>query len=129
MFSRRISHVNGLHMNTLVFCSTVQIGDSTFIDATNYTLAVQREQELFISNEGGFNDPVFTEDIHVQPLHEKLDFHICHANPFIHVGLIDLGGASASSMVHIGSSRNVRMQAKIKNIRHLYEERPSKSSR
>ncbi|PLT30426.1 spore germination protein GerPE [Peribacillus deserti] len=123
MFQRRISHVNRLNVDTLIFSSTIQLGDTKFIDSTNYTFALQREQELFYGNEGTFNDPVFTEDILFAPLDESFALNTTHTSPFIHIDFIDIGGVTASSIIHIGSTQDVRMQAKIKNIRHLFAER------
>ncbi|WP_409294780.1 spore germination protein GerPE [Peribacillus sp. SCS-26] len=124
MFQRRISQLGRLNINTLIFSSTVEIGDSSLIDATNFVYAVQREAEYFSGKEGSFNEPLFIEKMQPPQITENVIMNYESINPFIKVGFIDIIGDTAASIVHIGSTCDVRLQSKIKNVRDLIAERP-----
>ncbi|WP_051348443.1 spore germination protein GerPE [Peribacillus kribbensis] len=123
MLTKRVSKVKNIHVHTLLFSSVLEIGDSAYVDGTQYTLAIQREEELFFSREGSFNYPIFINDPRYVPITEPVQMNVINENPFIQAGTIDIGGVSASSVIHIGSTRSIRMLSRVKNIRELLGER------
>lgn len=116
---QRISCVDNIGIKIVAFSSTLQLGDSKIINGFSRALAVQREAESDFGYEGSFNYPVFSETIPLPPLSEKLSYHFHHLNPVIKVKNIHAIGVSAASLVHIGSSRNISMEVRVKHIRQL----------
>lgn len=98
----------------------MEIGDSSFIQGVSRAIAVQREAEIFFGNEGDFKSyPIFTESIPLPPLNEHITMHTTQLNPVIKVRNIDVIGVSASSLLHIGSSKHISMESRVEHIRHL----------
>jgi spore germination protein PE len=117
---QRTSIVNKTNIDTVSFSSVIQVGDSDFIHGFSRALAVQREEELFYANEGRFADyPIFTEPLSLPAIEDSVGMYIHQRNPAIRVDHVDVIGISASSLLHIGSSRHVSMEARIKHIRQL----------
>ncbi|WP_041967412.1 spore germination protein GerPE [Mesobacillus selenatarsenatis] len=117
---QRITCVDHIKIDSVSFSSIFQIGDSEQILAVSRALAVQREAEIFFDNEGNFDAfPVFSEAIPFQPPDEEIIFSTHNLNPVLKVRNIDILGASSSSIVHLGNSRNIAMEARVKHIRQL----------
>lgn len=118
---QRITCVDHIKIDAVSFSSIFQIGDSEQIQALSRALAVQREAEIFFDNEGNFASyPIFSETIPFQPtVEENVVFSTHNLNPVLKVRNIDIMGASSSSVVHLGNSRNIAMEARVKHIRQL----------
>jgi spore germination protein PE len=81
-------------------------------------LAVQREAEEFYGNEGNFSSyTVFTKPIPLPPITEEISIITHNDNPIIKVNKIDIIGISSSSILHVGNTRNVSMEVRVKHIR------------
>lgn len=116
----RTANVDRIKADSVSFASVLQIGDSDQVRAFSRALAVQREAEVFFDNEGNFNAySIFTEAISHSPLTESIQSTTHNLNPFIKVGNIDILGVSSSSIVHLGNSRQISMEARVKHIRQL----------
>ncbi|MBT2684284.1 spore germination protein GerPE [Bacillus sp. ISL-37] len=118
---QRITCVDHIKIDSVSFSSIFQIGDSEQIQAVSRALAVQREAEIFFDNEGNFDAfTVFSEAIPFQAADdENVTFSTHNLNPVLKVRNIDILGASSSSVVHLGNSRNIAMEARVKHIRQL----------
>jgi spore germination protein PE len=117
---QRITCVDHIKIDSVSFSSIFQIGDSEQIQAFSRALAVQREAEIFFDNEGNFDAfSVFSEAIPFQPADEEIVFSTHNLNPVLKVRNIDILGASSSSIVHLGNSCNIAMEARVKHIRQL----------
>jgi spore germination protein PE len=118
---KRTSYVDFLKINSAGISSVVQIGDSSYIHAFTRALAVQREAEIFFGNEGNFaNYSIFTEPIPLPRITENVFLETNHVpSSGIKVDSIRILGVSASSVVHVGSSKVIQMEARVKHIRHL----------
>lgn len=109
-----------IKINSVIFSSVLQIGDSQQIQAYSRALAVQREKEIFFDNEGNFaSHPVFSEPIPFQSDIETVNSSTQNLNPFLKVRSIDILGVSSSSVVHLGNSCSISMEARVKHIRQL----------
>lgn len=116
----RTSCVNRINIHIVSFASIAQIGDSCIVNGLNKALAVQREIEIEYGNEGNFSAyPVFYEPIPFQPINEPFTFSRHNPNPLIKVDNIDIIGISSSSLLHVGNSGKVYMEARVKHIRQL----------
>lgn len=118
----RNSVVQTLKTQSVSFGGALQIGDSNQVTPVSYALAVQREYPLFFTNEGSFHYKIFKMKLPTIPITEKMKINIFHENPSIHVNHIDVLGVSSSGVVHIGSTRHIDAEARVKHIRHLYNE-------
>ncbi|MBU8877411.1 spore germination protein GerPE [Bacillus sp. FJAT-29790] len=125
----RTSIVDHIKIDTLIISSVFEIGDSTFIQGFSRALAVHREADTFFGNEGNFQAyPAFTKNIPFPLIEENFFMQSINLNPAIKVNNIDINGVSASSLIHIGSSYHVSMEARVKHIRQLLP-RDSEQSR
>jgi spore germination protein PE len=117
---QRTSCVDTINIKTVSFSSTVQLGDSCIINGLSRALAVQRETEVFYGNEGNLSRyPVYSEPIPFLPITEPFTYTFRNPNPLIRVNRIDIIGISSSSLLHVGNTRHVSMEARIKHIRQL----------
>lgn len=117
---QRTSVVNYLKVETVSFSSILEIGDSTFTQGFSRAIAVQREAEVFLGNEANFSSySTFQIPIPFSPIAEKISIHSQQLNPIIKVQNIDVIGVSSSSILQIGSTKHVSMEARVDHIRHL----------
>ncbi|RSD29329.1 spore germination protein GerPE [Mesobacillus subterraneus] len=117
---QRTACVDNIKINSVTFASILQIGDSEQIAANSKALAVQREAEIFFGNEGNFASfPIFSEAIPFQPPDETISSSTQNLNPILKVRSIDILGVSSSSVVHLGNSCDINMEARVKHIRQL----------
>ncbi|AOH53872.1 spore germination protein GerPE [Peribacillus muralis] len=119
MFSR-ISKVKSILSDTVSFCSTMQIGDTSYIDGNALALAVQKKSETFGSIDIQFKDyNVFKRPIYLPRLYEPVYSSFSNPNPFIRVGNINIIGISSSSVVGVGNVGHIRMESRVKHIRQV----------
>jgi spore germination protein PE len=117
---QRTSVIQLINVDIASFASTIQLGDSCVIDGFSRALAVQREAEIFYANEGNYSSySVFSEPIPLPPVDENLTYFAHQLNPVIKVNNIGIIGISSSSVLHVGNSRNVSMEVRVKHIRQL----------
>jgi spore germination protein PE len=117
---QRTSCVDTINIKTVSFASTVQLGDSCIINGLSRALAVQRETEVFYGKEGNLSPfRVYSEPIPFLPITEPFTYSRQNPNPLIRVNRIDIIGISSSSLLHVGNSGHVSMEARIKHIRQL----------
>lgn len=115
---KRYSIVNKLDGITLAFSSLYQIGDSQNICARSMAYAVQREKEFFLTSEGSFESDVFQNPIHLPAINPDIRVSRLNLCP-IKVDNMHIRATSSSSIIHIGNTCNVYMEARVKNIRQL----------
>jgi spore germination protein PE len=116
----RTSIVDNLTVDILSFSSIIQLGDSCIVNGFSRAIAVQREAEIFYGNEGSFSSyRVFSEPLPFQPIYEPYLFVQHNPNPLIKVNSIKIIGISSASVLHVGNSQNVSMEARIKHIRQI----------
>ncbi|MCK1984357.1 MULTISPECIES: spore germination protein GerPE [Peribacillus] len=119
MFSR-ISKVKSLLSDTTSFSSTLQIGDTSYIDGNSQALAVQKRSETFQSVDIHFEDyEIFKRPLYIPRLNEPVISNFSNPNPFIRVGNINIIGISASSVVGVGNVGHARMESRVKHIREV----------
>lgn len=117
---QRSSYVNYLNSKSVSFSSIIQLGDSVIINGLTRALAVQREVDIFFGNEGSFAAyPIFSEPIPLLPITEDIAYRFHHLKPIIKVNKIDIIGISASSLLHVGNSQNIYMEARVEHVRQL----------
>jgi len=117
---QRTSYVDKINVKIVSFSSILQIGDSCIINSFNRALAVQRETEIFYGNEGSFSaHSVFYEPIPLPEIYEPFISKTHNPKPLIKVPTIDIIGISSSSILHVGNSRHISMEARVKHIRQL----------
>lgn len=124
---KRTSFVDSLKVDSLQYSSIIQLGDSSYVQAGNIALAVQREEEIFWGQEGDIRSyRIFSEPTPLVKINEQLSIETHNQSSCgIKVHNIDIIGVSASSIVHIGNSKHVQTEARIKHIRHLLSKRES----
>ncbi|MES1039548.1 spore germination protein GerPE [Peribacillus simplex] len=119
MFSR-ISKVKSLLADTTSFSSTLQIGDTSYIDSNSLALAVQKRSETFQSVDIHFEDyEIFKRPFYIPRLYEPVISSFSNPNPFIRVGHINIIGISSSSVVGVGNVGHARMESRVKHIREV----------
>jgi spore germination protein PE len=119
---RRTSIVPNIYINSLAFSAVFEIGDADTIQANSRAIAVQRQFPLFLKDEADFSSyPIFSEPIPSPDLDESVSSTFIHENPVIKVQSLYLVGASNSSVIQVGSSKNVKAEARVKHIRQLLD--------
>lgn len=121
MFKRN-SIVQSISINTIFFGSVFEIGDSSIIEADSKALAVQRRIPLFQSSEGKFSSyDIFSKNLlPLVPLLPSPQFQQYHAVPSIQVDTIKIKGISSAAVIHVGSTKQVKMNSRVKNIRNYF---------
>ncbi|WP_375088204.1 spore germination protein GerPE [Peribacillus sp. RS7] len=131
MFSR-ISKVKSILSDTVSFSSTLQIGDTSYIDGNSLALAIQKKSETFGSVDIHFEDyDIFKKPFYIPRLNEPVISRFSNPNPFIRVGNINIIGISSSSVVGVGNVGHARMESRVKHIREVpkkIEETPIEDS-
>jgi spore germination protein PE len=126
---QRSSVVNTIKVNSASFASTIQLGDSQIINGFSRALAVQREAEIFFAQEGNFtNYRIFSEPIPLLPLVEKISQSTHNSLPVIKVNNISILAMSSSSILHVGNSESVSLEARVKHIRQLLHDNGDEQS-
>ncbi|MEH7333702.1 spore germination protein GerPE [Neobacillus drentensis] len=116
----RTSCVDRINVEIFSFASIFQLGDSCIVNGLSRALAVQREAEIFYGDEGALSPyRVFSEPIPFQPITEAVTFYTHNQSPKIKVNTIDIIGVSSSSLLHVGNSNHISMEARVKHIRQL----------
>lgn len=124
----RTSSVHRIYIRSASLASVLQIGDSTAIQAVNRALAIQREKQLFIGDEEDFSKYAFFQrPIPLPPFEEdeQVVMTTRPLAPLIRVGYLDVQAFSSSSILHVGTTNTVQLEARIKHIRQLLRERPT----
>ncbi|MEH7383670.1 spore germination protein GerPE [Bacillus sp. JJ1533] len=117
---KRISVVDFIKINAVLFSSIIEVGDTRRIAPVSQALAVQKEVPLFFSNEGNFSAfPFFERELPKVTIDEEIRMDTFHQNPVIKVNAIRIQAISTSSVLQIGSTREIETQAKVKHIRKL----------
>lgn len=117
---KRLSTVNNIYVNSVGLGSVVQFGDSTNLRPFSRALAVQREKQFFIGNEGNFEDyPVFTKPLRQPYFYERINMVEHNVKPVIKVNNIKVTALSASAILHVGSTDHISAESRVKHIRQL----------
>lgn len=121
MYSRS-SLVNWIYVSSQDSSSVIQIGDSNQITPTTKIYALQRQLPTFNDNE--LDDlsqyPIYSQSIPLPLLTESLRQTTIHENPVIKVGGIRIIGLAASSVLHVGSTRTIQAESRIKHNRQYF---------
>jgi spore germination protein PE len=119
MFSR-ISKVSSIQAKTILFSSTLQIGDCRFINGHSKILAMHRRTNIDTIDDIDFTDyPIFDTPAVFLPIQEPMHLQTTNLQPFISVGTVKIIGMSSASLGAIGNIDHIRMQSRVKNIRKL----------
>lgn len=123
---RRTSHVKSLTVNNVVFSSTLQIGDSQFIDSTSHAIAILQERNHFspLEDDDFRLHPVFYYRSPCPVIYEDIKMATINNNPKINVCNLDILAVSTSSLIHIGNTGHIRMSNRLKNLLK-YEKNPN----
>jgi spore germination protein PE len=120
---KRTSAVKTISVIGVSDSSIFEIGDSYHIKPRSRALAVQREHELFFGDEGNFEAyPIFTKPLPKPIIDEYVNFTKFDKSPFIQVNHIDVISISASGVLHIGSTKTIDAEARVKHIRQLEDD-------
>lgn len=120
---QRTSCVDHIHIDIVSFASTIQLGDAKIVNSQSRAMAVQREAEIFFSKEGNYsNYSIFSEPIPFVPITEEFSYVSFQLNPIIKVNRIAILGVSSASILQVGNSEQVSLEARVKHIRQLLPE-------
>ncbi|MBU7590980.1 spore germination protein GerPE [Metabacillus halosaccharovorans] len=116
----RQSNVSSAYVNSVGLSSVFQIGDSFQIKPTTNVLAVQREEERFFDYEGDTSMfQAFQEEIPQPIIYEEITTNFFHEKPMINVSFVNIAALSSSAVFHIGSTKDIIAEARVKHIRQL----------
>ncbi len=116
----RTAKVDFIKVDSAGTGSCVQIGDSSLLFSYNRAIALQREQEIFYSNEANFDSyEVFSYSFPIPPLDEQITFNTTSLNPLIKVGSIRVSGLAAGALIHVGNTHHIQKENRSIHIRQL----------
>jgi spore germination protein PE len=116
----RTSSVDRMFINQVAFSSIIQLGDSCHLNGFSRALAVQREAEIFLGNEGNFPSyAIFRMPVPLPPIDEVISISRFNPTPIIKANKIHVTAVSNSSIIHVGSTKHASMEVRIKHIRQL----------
>ncbi|MEH7416422.1 spore germination protein GerPE [Neobacillus drentensis] len=116
----RTSSIDHLFVNQVAFSSIIQLGDSCFLNGFSRALAVQREVEFFHGNEGNFPAyKIFRMPLPLPSINEAISISRYNPTPIIKANNIHVTAVSNSSILHVGNTKHVSMEVRIKHIRQL----------
>lgn len=119
----RTSIVNRLKINDVSLASTLQIGDLVEFKAHSKALAVQREESIYLGNEGNFEAyELFSKPIPQPKVYEDVQMEILNRDPYIKVGNVRVTAAASSSLIQVGSIQRIDAESRIKHIRQLRDD-------
>lgn len=117
---QRSSQVESINIKLVTFSGVVQFGEANFINSQKYTLAIQREYELFFGSEAPFEMfQSFYKEPEFEPIYEDIHMTFYHKNPCIHVKKINLTSVSNNGILHIGNGDSICIESKTLHIRQL----------
>lgn len=122
----RTSKVDWFRMNSLTSSSIFNIGDSTHIRASAKVIAIQREAELFFGREGNFEDYILFKRSYPLLTLKRIPTVKYNESNMIRVGSVRVTGASTSSVVQIGSTKDIKCYSRVKHVRQLLSDRREK---
>lgn len=115
----RSSLVNWILVSSVLSSAVIQIGDSNQVTPDTKTYALQRELPIFNGNE--VEDlsqyPMYTQPLPLPLITEDIQQWTIHENPIIKVESIRVIGLGASSVLHVGSTRQIKMESRVKHNR------------
>jgi spore germination protein PE len=119
----RTSVVHRLKVNDVSLSSTLQVGDLVEFKPYSKALAIQREESIYLGNEGNFEAyELFSKPIPQPKVYEDVDMEILNRDPYIQVGNVRVIAAAASSLIQVGSTQRMEAEARVKHIRQLKHE-------
>lgn len=116
----RTAKVDFIKLDSNGIGSCVQIGDSSLLYGYTRAIAIQREQEIFYSNEASFDSyEIFSYSLPIPPLEEPILFQSTSINPIIKVGSIRVSGLAAGAMIHVGNTKHIQRENRSIHVRQL----------
>ncbi|USK60695.1 spore germination protein GerPE [Peribacillus asahii] len=116
----RISKTKSLRVTSIIFSSTLQLGDCSYIDGTSHAIAVQRRSEILYKRDDQFSDyKIFSQPSIFPVISEQLQMRVNNLCPFIETGNIIINAMSTSSIATIGNVGHIRMTSRIHHTRLL----------
>jgi spore germination protein PE len=126
----RTAKVDFIKVDSAGTGSCVQIGDSSLLFSYTRAVALQREQEIFYSNEAGFDSyEIFSYSFPIPPLEEPILFQSTSINPIIKVGSVRISGLAAGAMIHVGNTKHIQKENRSMHIRQLENGKGSNDNR
>lgn len=120
MTKKRNSLVKFAGIKSIIIGSVLEVGDSVQIRGHAEALAVQRRKQLFYAYEGDLRAfSAFQKPIPLPAIYEPFTASKINGDPNIRVGNLHVVAVSSASVVHVGSTSHVSMEARVKHIRQI----------
>lgn len=124
----RTSIVNQLKITVVSLASTLQIGDLVEFKSHSKALAVQREESIYLGNEGNFEAfELFSKPIPLPKVYEDVQMEILNRDPYIKVGNVRVIAVASSSLIQVGSNQRIDTESRIKHIRQLRDDQSDRA--
>ncbi|MCP3771878.1 spore germination protein GerPE [Paenibacillus sp. MZ04-78.2] len=123
----RTSVVRSLKVDSLIFGSSIFVGDLHNFSPVSYVYAVQREISVFYGDEGNLSAyPIYSAPLPWARQTPAMQMEVTNTSPVICAGNVRVISISTASMVQFGSVRSIRADTRVKNIRQLLRGLPPK---
>ncbi|PGL73018.1 spore germination protein GerPE [Bacillus sp. AFS055030] len=123
----RLASVERYDVNTVLFSSILQFGDTFSVNAESNALALHEEGNMFVDvNKDVFEYyPLFKVIPTHLPYVPNVNLNRVNLNPTIQVGSINYNGISSAGVSIIGSVHNALMLSRVHQIRHFTTTTPT----
>jgi spore germination protein PE len=118
----RTSEVSAIKIQTVNSSAVLHVGDSYKLEPFSRALAVQREGAIFLGDEGDFsNYEIFNKQLPLPQVEEeeKVNTSFINECSSIKTENVYILSLAASSIFHIGSTKIIESEARIKHFRQL----------
>jgi spore germination protein PE len=116
----RISEVTNIKLQSVNSSSVLQVGDSYKLKPFSRAIAVQREGALFLGEEGDFSKyEIFNMKLPIPYAEESVTTNFINECPAIVTENVYILSLAASSIFHIGSTKIIESEARVKHFRQL----------
>ncbi|SEU03857.1 spore germination protein PE [Salinibacillus kushneri] len=120
---KRNAKVQHIYINSNAYGSVIQIGDAVKADPYIRAIAVQKEGAFFDTNDFPFSAfPLYTRPFPEIKEESSIPQQHHHRDRNIHVHSFDIEGVTGSSIVQVGSLKDIDAKARLKHFRILADE-------
>lgn len=116
----RFSVVKSIKIRSIQIAGTGHFGDSYALVPRSKVLAVARELPIFSDEDDDVSQyEIYTRPIQLPPITDEVQVTRNNEQPYIRAGHISIHGVSTSGIVHIGSTKHIDTEARVKHMRQF----------
>ncbi|MEB3100882.1 spore germination protein GerPE [Ferviditalea candida] len=117
----RLSAVENIKINVVLFASTAFIGDNLVIRPRTRAVAVHQRYPVYLMDVPEFRATVFRRPKLKPVVREEVDMEIVNRVPVIKVDNVNIRSVSTSAVFQVGSTGIIDAEARVKHARRILD--------